>query len=89
MMRKMALLLLIVIGLSAGWFASILARDEASGEILRQMGAGLAASLLAGLMVNSGTVLGGLSLFALLAAIAASAAVLAGYHAIMRRRTEV
>jgi uncharacterized membrane protein YeaQ/YmgE (transglycosylase-associated protein family) len=78
----MALLLLIVIGLSAGWFASIVARTDAPRDILKQMGAGLIASLVAGLLLNSGTVMGGLSLIALGAAIAASIAILVAYHAV-------
>lgn len=84
----MALLLLIVIGLSAGWLASVIARTEESGAILRQMGVGLAASLIAGLLINSGTILGSLSLLALGAAIAAPAAVLAIYHALLNRKAE-
>ena len=85
----MALLLLIVIGLSAGWFASIVARTDAPRDILKQMGIGLIASLVAGLLLNSGTVLGGISLLALGAAIAASVAILVAYHAITQHGTEI
>jgi len=84
----MALLLLITVGLSAGWFASIAARTEAARDILRQMGLGLVASLIGGLLMNSGTMLGGLSLLALGAAIAAAAAVLIAYHAITQRSVD-
>jgi len=84
----MALLLLIVIGLSAGWLASVIARTEAPGAIMRQMGVGLIASLIAGLLVNSGTILGSLSLLALGAAIIAPVAVLAIYHAVLDRKAE-
>lgn len=84
----MALLLLIVIGLSAGWLASVIARTEAPGAIMRQMGVGLIASLIAGLLVNSGTILGSLSLLALGAAIVAPVAVLAIYHAVLDRKAE-
>ena len=84
----MALLLLIVIGASAGWLASIIARTEAPGTILAQMAAGLMASLVAGLLTNSGTILGGLSLLALGAAVAASAIVLLAYHLLLSRRVE-
>lgn len=84
----MALLLLIVIGLSAGWLASVIARTEAPGAIMRQMGVGLIASLIAGLLVNSGTILGSLSLLALGAAIVAPVAVLAIYHAVFDRKAE-
>jgi uncharacterized membrane protein YeaQ/YmgE (transglycosylase-associated protein family) len=82
----MALLLLIVIGASAGWLASIIARTEAPGAILQQMGAGLVASLIAGLFTNSGTILGGLSLLALGAAVAASVVVLAVFHFVFNRK---
>lgn len=80
----MALLLLIVIGASAGWLASIIARTEATGAILRQIGGGVAASLIAGLLVNSGTIFGGLSLMALGASIIASGGALVLYHAYIR-----
>ncbi len=85
----MALLLLITVGLSAGWFASIAGRTDAPRDILRQMGLGLIASLIAGLLMNSGTVMGGLSLIALAVAIAASAVILVAYHAIFQRTAEI
>ena len=80
----MALLVLIVVGAFLGWVASIITRIEAPREVLRQMGIGLVASLVAGLVVNHGTVLGGLSFFALGAAIAAAIALLVIYHAAIR-----
>lgn len=84
----MALILLIVIGASAGWMASIFARDEAAGAVLRQMGIGLVASLLAGVLTNSGTILGGLSLLALGASIAAAVAALFAYHTFVKRTAD-
>ena len=84
----MALLLLIMIGTSAGWLASIIARTEESREIVRQMGVGLVASVAGGLFMNSGTILGGLTLLALGVAIVASAALLVAYHAILGRSSE-
>ncbi len=81
----MALIVLIILGAALGWLASILARTEESGEIVRQMGLSLFASLIAGLIVNSGTVMGGLSLMALGAATAAAAIVLVLYHTVLRR----
>jgi uncharacterized membrane protein YeaQ/YmgE (transglycosylase-associated protein family) len=83
--KHMALLVLIVVGMALGWLASIIARTEAPGEIMRQMGAGVIASLIAGLALNQGTVLGGLSFLALGVAIAVAAAVLVLYHAVFRR----
>lgn len=84
----MALILLIVIGASAGWMASIITRTEEAGAILRQMGVGLVAALIAGLLTNSGTFLGGLSLVALGASIAASAAALFAYTLYQRRTSD-
>lgn len=84
----MALILLIVLGLSAGWLASIIARTEDAGAILRQMGVGLVGSVAAGLIMNSGTILGSLSLLALGCAIAASVALLVVYHGITGRSAE-
>ena len=71
-----------------GWLASVIARTEAAVAILRQIGVGVAASLIVGLFMNSGTILGGLSLLALGSAIAASVASLIGYHAITDRAAE-
>ncbi|MCU0949014.1 MAG: hypothetical protein MUF47_12305 [Porphyrobacter sp.] len=84
--REMALLVLIVLGMTVGWLASILARTEAPAQILRQLVAGMVVSLLAGLLLNDGTVLGSLSFMALGAAVAASIAALVLYHAIFTRR---
>lgn len=81
----MALIVLIVLGALLGWVASILARTEDAGEIVRQMGLSLLASLIAGLIANSGTALGGLSLMALGAASVASVLVLVLYHVVLRR----
>ncbi len=81
----MALMVLIVLGALLGWMASILARTEEPGDILRQMGLSLLAALIAGLIANQGTVLGGLSLIALGAACAAALVVLVLYHAVLRK----
>ncbi|MFN3990391.1 MAG: hypothetical protein ACK4IS_09030 [Erythrobacter sp.] len=82
----MALLVLIVLGVTLGWLASILARTEAPGQIFRQIGAGVAVSLVAGVLLNDGTVLGSLSFLALGAALAATTVTLVLYHAISGRR---
>ena len=84
----MALLVLIVLGVTLGWLASLLARTEASGDILRQMGVSVAAALVAGLLLNDGTVLGSLSVVALCVAVVTSAFVLVLYHAIFTRRAK-
>ncbi|MBD2843024.1 hypothetical protein [Erythrobacter rubeus] len=84
----MALLVLIVMGATLGWLASIIARTEDSREILRQIGIGIAATLLIGLIFNSGTILGGLSLMALVAALVSGSAALILYHTVLRPRLE-
>lgn len=82
----MALLVLIVLGATLGWLASVIARTEAPGQILRQVGLGLVAALVAGVLANDGTMLGGLSVLALGVALAVSAVVLVLYHALLRRK---
>ncbi len=82
----MAVLVLILLGAIMGWLASIIARTEAPGAILRQVAIGLITALVAGTIANGGTMLGRLSLPGLGAALVVSAAVLALYHAILRRR---
>lgn len=84
----MALLVLIVLGVTLGWLASILARTEAPGEIFRQIGIGVSVSLGAGLLLNDGTMLGSLSFLALGAALAATVVAMVLYNAIFRRRVK-
>lgn len=85
----MALILLIVLGVSLGWLASVIARTEEAGTILRQIAIGLGASLVFGLMTNSGTILGGLTALALGAAVGASALALMAYHMMRSRGFDV
>lgn len=82
----MALFVLTILGISLGWFSSILARTEAAGAILRQIGLGVVAALLAGGLVNSGTMLGGLSAAGLGAGALGAFAALMLYHALFTRR---
>ncbi len=82
----MALLLLSVLGLSAGWIASIIARTEAPRSILSQMALGTIASLVAGILMNSGTILGSLTWIALGSAAAAVFVVLMAFHAVFTWR---
>lgn len=82
----MALLLLVVIGAVLGWLATIITRTDDRNGILTDVGIGLAGSLLAGLIANNGTVIGGLSAVALLAAIAGSVVLLAIFHLFQRNR---
>ena len=82
----MALLVLIVLGASLGWLASILARTEAPGSILRQVAIGVIVSVVAGEIANEGTMIGSLSFFSLGVALAATCVALVLYHAIFTRR---
>ena len=84
----MALLLLIVIGASLGWLASVVMRTEETGTILRQIGVGLLVSVVVGLLTNSGTFLGSLSLVALGSAVAASVVAMVIYHVVARRNAD-
>lgn len=87
-LAKMALLVLIVLGATLGWLASILARTETPGSILRQIALGMVVSVVAGEIANDGTMIGSLSFLGLGVALAASAVALVLYHAILRRRAE-
>ncbi|WP_066532821.1 hypothetical protein [Erythrobacter sp. CCH5-A1] len=82
----MALLVLIVLGATLGWLASILARTEAPGSILRQVGLGMIVSVVTGEIANEGTMIGSLSFLGLGVALAATVAALVLYHAIFTRR---
>lgn len=84
----MALLVLIVLGATMGWMASILARSEAPGTILRQIALGVAVSVVAGEIANAGTMIGSLSFLSLGVALAATGAALVVYNAIARRRVK-
>jgi uncharacterized membrane protein YeaQ/YmgE (transglycosylase-associated protein family) len=85
---KMALLVLIVLGATLGWLASILARTEAPGDILRQVALGLLVSVVAGEIVNDGAMIGSLSFLALGVALGGSIVALVLYHAITRRKAK-
>ena len=82
----MALLVLIVLGATMGWLASILARSEAPAAILRQIALGVAVSVVAGEIANDGTMIGSLSFLSLGVALALTGAALVLYHAIARRK---
>lgn len=84
----MALLVLIVLGATLGWLASILARSEAPGAILRQIVLGVAVSVVAGELANDGAMIGSLSFLGLGVALAASLVALVLYHALARRKAQ-
>lgn len=83
---EMALLVLIVLGATLGWLASILARTEAPGDILRQVMLGVAISVVAGEIANDGTMIGSLSFLSLGIAFAATGIALVLYHALAHRK---
>lgn len=82
---NMALLVLIMLGVTLGWLASIIARTEAPGAILRQIAVGVVVSLVAGGIANGGAMLGSLSFLALGVALVVTAIMLLLYHAVLRR----
>ena len=82
----MALLVLIILGATLGWLASILARTEAPRAILAQVAVGTVMSLIAGGVANDGTMLGGLSLLGLGVGLIVSVVALVLYHAIFTRK---
>ncbi|MEL7198036.1 MAG: hypothetical protein AAGL10_06950 [Pseudomonadota bacterium] len=81
----MALMVLVLVGLTFGWLSSVLARTEAARHVLRQIGLALVASLVAGLYANNLTAMGGISLSALGIAAGAVAIVLIAYNVAARR----
>jgi uncharacterized membrane protein YeaQ/YmgE (transglycosylase-associated protein family) len=84
----MALLVLIALGATIGWLASIIARTEEPGAILRQIALGLAVALVSGGFANDGTMIGSLSFVGLGVALAAGAVALVLYHAIPKRKAK-
>lgn len=82
----MALILLVIIGVLAGWFSSIITRIEDRYAIRRLILMSLAASLVVGLVVNGGSFIGSLKWPAMGAAVLACIVVLAGYHFYQRRK---
>lgn len=82
----MALILLTLIGAVLGWLSSIVTRTEDRNGVLTEVGVGVASSLVAGLLANNGSIIGGLSATALLAALAGTIAVLVAYYLYRRNR---
>ena len=73
----MGLILLIVVGGILGWLASIVVRADDRQGILLNVSVGIAGALVAGLVSNSGSILGGLSALALLVSFVGALALLA------------
>lgn len=83
----MALLVLTFLGGLLGWVATIIARIEDRRGVLSHVGIGIAAAVIVGLFVNSGSFIGGLSALACIAALVSASAVLAGVVYIRRNST--
>lgn len=73
----MALILLIVVGGVLGWLASIIMRRDDRQGLLLNVAVGIAGTLVAGLVSNSGSILSGLSAQALLTSLAGALVLLA------------
>ena len=85
----MAIFVLIILGMSLGWFSSVLARTDAPSAIPSQIGLGLVAAVLFGFVFNGGSMLGGLTALGLSAG--AGGAILAlviYYFAVIRPRKD-
>lgn len=63
----MGLLILTILGAMLGWLAAIVLRDETRACLLCNLGAGVSGAVLTGMLVNSASVMSGLSAYALLA----------------------
>lgn len=83
---RMALLVLILIGSLLGWIATIITRTEDRRGILSHVGIGVAGALVIGVLSNSGSIIGGLSAIAFLAAMVGAGTMLAGYSYWHRRQ---
>lgn len=81
----MALIILINLGALLGWLGSIILRLEAPGVVLRMILVAMMSSLVAGLIGNSGTVLGSLSWLGFGAAVGATLPAIVGYYAFATR----
>ena len=72
-------------GALLGWLGSIILRLEAPGAVLRMILVAMLTSLVAGLIGNSGTVLGSLSWLGCGAAVGATLPAIVGYYAFATR----
>ncbi|MEM8725795.1 MAG: hypothetical protein AAGE86_09780 [Pseudomonadota bacterium] len=82
----MAILILIILGALLGWLASILARTEDASGIFKNIGLGLVASVVGGLLMNGGAVLGAVGWLGLGVAALAAVLVLAAYNLVFVAR---
>lgn len=73
----MGLIILIVVGATLGWLASIVMRTDDRQGILMNVAVGIAGALVAGAVTNQGSILGGISASALLLSFAGTLTLLA------------
>lgn len=83
----MGFVILVVVGGILGWLASIITRSEDRQGILMNVVVGIAGAMLAGILVNRGSILIGISATALLAAFAAALLSLAIANVVRARVT--
>ena len=83
----MALLVLIFMGATLGWLASIVVRVEDARGILAQIAIGAVACLLGAMIISNGFVFGALQWDTLGAGVAAAIVVLAGYNFWLSRQS--
>lgn len=81
----MGLLILIVVGALLGWLATILLRIEDGRSILLNAAAGIAGSVLTGLIVGTGAILGSITGATLLWAVVGSVVAIAALNFIRQR----
>ena len=81
----MGLLILVVVGALLGWLATIILRIEDGRGIMLSAAAGIAGSVVTGLVVGSGAILGTITGATLLWAVVGSAAAIAALHFFRRR----
>lgn len=81
----MGLLLLIVIGAVSGWLATIILRIEDTRGILVNVGVGVVAALVAGVVAGSGVLLGAIGGTALLWSLASTVLALTVFNFVRRR----
>ena len=72
----MGLLILIVMGTTLGWLATVVLQVETRDDILRNVGSGVVGSIVAGAASNTGSVLQGITVTALLLAMLGACAVI-------------
>ncbi len=82
----MALLVLIFTGTLLGWIATIVTRIEDRGGILRHIAIGVVGAVVAGVLTNSGSLIGGLSAMSFVIALIGASLLLAAY-VMLRNRT--